>query len=144
MVGSMDDMLNTANIVVNNTDNGKCSNCGECCGNYLPLSAEDIKRIHKYLKTHEAKDHRNVVLQAEFDFTCPFRDNVKRVCSIYEARPEICRTFKCDQSPETIAKNKTLFEKRYKVVSMRQAFFGKGDVAEDMQALFAALAARAE
>lgn len=30
--------------------------------------------------------------------TCPFRDNVNRICTIYELRPAICKAFKCDKS----------------------------------------------
>lgn len=142
MIGSMDDMLQTAGKVVNNTDNGKCSNCGECCGDFLPLSQDDIKRIRKYLSSHKVKDHRNNVVQAGFDFTCPFRDNVKRRCAIYEARPAICREFKCDQTPERIAENKAFFNTRYNVVSMRQLFFGEDTRGDMLGAILGAFAGR--
>lgn len=127
MVGTLDDMIRDANGVIDYTHNGKCSNCGECCSDYLPVSRDDIARIHRYVEKHGIKEHRNNVVNAGIDLTCPFRDNVNRRCDIYPVRPGICREFKCDYSPTKIAHNKGIFHERHDVVSMRKEFFGYTD-----------------
>ena len=38
--------------VINYTENGKCSNCGQCCTDYIPISQKEINRIRKYIKKH--------------------------------------------------------------------------------------------
>lgn len=34
----------------NYTVDGKCSKCGNCCSDILPLSDDEIRRIHKYVR----------------------------------------------------------------------------------------------
>lgn len=138
-VGTIDDMLRDAAGITDLTDHGVCSNCGECCSDFLPVSPEDLRRIHKYVKANNIKERHNVMVSAAFDVTCPFRDNVKRKCAIYSVRPAICREFKCDYSPTKISQNKEFFHSRYKVVSMRQEFFGNGRAANVISALYSAL-----
>lgn len=41
------------------TFNGKCSNCGQCCSNLLPLSDSEVKRIKQYIKKHNIKEQRH-------------------------------------------------------------------------------------
>ena len=55
------------------TANGKCSNCGKCCSNCLPLSEAEIKRIKAYIKRHGIKEQRHNFASG-VDMTCPFRD----------------------------------------------------------------------
>lgn len=74
----------------NFTVNGECSNCGSCCGNILPLSDKEVKRIKTYVKKHRIKAYNNIpniMNQQLVDMTCPFRDNDKKICTIYDARP---------------------------------------------------------
>ncbi|MBQ6908995.1 MAG: YkgJ family cysteine cluster protein [Synergistaceae bacterium] len=80
------------------TNKGQCSNCGECCGTFLPVTKEDIAVIKEYIKTnnitpcyHGAKDADYII-----DEICPFLNSAKK-CSIYEVRPLICRFFKCNR-----------------------------------------------
>lgn len=113
--------------VLNFTDDGKCSNCGQCCSDFLPISDEEIKRIKRYVQRKGIKEHRlnyPTAAPAE-DYTCPFRNNVKRVCEIYEVRPAICRDFKCDKPEKEIWANKRMYHGMYRVVRMRNEFFGK-------------------
>ena len=35
--------------VIDNTCNGKCSNCGQCCGLFIPFNDDDIKEIKKQI-----------------------------------------------------------------------------------------------
>ena len=85
----------------------KCCQCGECCGRFLPLSKQDIKKIRKYLikypqiKTNSALQIINdVVTEEMLEDPCPFLDNTKKdkKCMIYPARPIICRVFVCKNS----------------------------------------------
>lgn len=114
-------MKNTISIT-NFTCNGKCSNCGECCGDILPLSKKDIKEIDKYLKTHDIKPTPKKIF-AILDNTCPFRDNEKKICKIYEVRPDICKYFKCDRTPKEAIRFRNLYNEERLSRSMREVFF---------------------
>lgn len=109
-------------IVKDFTQNGKCSNCGECCSNCLPLSEAEIKRIKAYIKKHNIKEQRHNVMSG-VDMTCPFRDNANRKCLIYEIRPAICRAFMCNHTHDDIMKAKLDIHKINRAVFMRAEFF---------------------
>lgn len=105
------------------TADGKCSCCGECCSNLLPLSEHEIKRIHKYIEKRHIKAHkRNLPLAEAIDMTCPFRNEEKRICEIYEIRPLICKLFKCDKEPNK-EEGILLGEEPRMLVNMRKEFF---------------------
>lgn len=92
--------------IVNNCIGNKCSNCGECCVDFIPLTKREVKNIKSYIRKNNIKE--NVYIEdGNFDNRCPFyvKDSCKH-CSIYPVRPEICKTFKCCQSAHTIADNK--------------------------------------
>lgn len=116
--------MNKSIHIKNYTNNGKCSNCGECCSDILPISKKDIERIREYLKNHKVERHNNPNCFTQYDFTCPFRNNLQHKCDIYEVRPEICRVFKCDIPPEKAALNRDLIENKHKARSMTNLFFG--------------------
>lgn len=117
--------------VMDFTKDGKCSNCGQCCSDFLPLSNEEILRIKRYIKKHGIKEQRHNYLQG-IDITCPFRSEAEQKCLIYEIRPAICRQFMCNYTEKDIMKAKFDFHKINKVVAMRSEFFGN---AEDKQLL---------
>ncbi len=107
----MDDLKNVLyNSKITNNCNGKnCSNCGECCTDFLPLTKREAKNIKAYIKKNDVKENIYVT-EDTFDLRCPFYvDNSDKHCSIYPVRPGICRAFKCCQSAHTIADNKTTF-----------------------------------
>jgi len=109
------------------TKDGKCSGCGECCSNFLPISDAEKRRIKDYIKKHNIKAQvRTSVLETEktIDLTCPFRDNKNKICTIYEVRPAICRSFLCSHKTEDIKKAKIDFNTKYNVCFMRTEFFG--------------------
>ena len=110
------------------TNGGKCSNCGKCCSNLLPLSNQEVNRIKAYIKKHGIKEQRHNVANG-VDMTCPFRDEANKKCLIYSIRPAICRHFMCNQSFEDIQRNKLNYHKINRVVFMRSEFFGN---TEDM------------
>ena len=121
--------------VTNFTQNGKCSNCGQCCSNCLPLSSKEIKRIKAYIKKHKIKEQRHNAMTG-IDMTCPFRDENNKKCLIYEIRPEICRQFMCNHNAEDIKRWKINFHKKFNIVFMRKEFFGSTEEADLMKYLF--------
>lgn len=120
------------------TVNGKCSNCGQCCSNMLPMSNREVKRIKAYVKQHGIKEQRhNFPVSNSYDMTCPFRDEANRKCLVYEVRPAICRQFVCNHKHEDIMNAKINFHESYQVVFMRHEFFGSKEDTEFMQNLTA-------
>lgn len=109
--------------VVNYTLQGKCSNCGQCCSNLLPLSNEEVNRIKAYIKKHKIKEQRHNAMVG-VDMTCPFRDEANKKCLIYTIRPAICREFMCNHTHEDIMKAKFNYHQINRVVFMRAEFFG--------------------
>lgn len=112
--------------VVDHTCNGYCVGCGECCGNFLPMSTEEVETIHRYLKRHRIKEQRHNAMMG-VDATCPFRDEKNRKCLIYSIRPDICRSFMCNYSVEYLADNRALFHRKNVIVDLRREFFGNGE-----------------
>lgn len=114
--------MNDEAMVTDFTVNNKCSNCGQCCSNCLPLSETEVKRIKAYIKKHNIKEQRHNAMVG-VDMTCPFRDEANKKCLIYEIRPAICREFMCNHTQEDIKKSKLDFHKTNRVVFMRAEFF---------------------
>ena len=110
-------------MVTDFTVNGKCSNCGQCCSNLLPLSNAEVTRIKAYIKKHKIKEQRHNAMVG-VDMTCPFRDERNKKCLIYEIRPAICSQFMCNHSHDIIMKAKLDIHKINRVVFMRSEFFG--------------------
>ena len=104
---------------------GKCSSCGECCVDPLPVTKEEIYRIKEYVKKHGIREHR----QAPFfdrnatDLSCPFRNQQTRKCEIYPVRPYICRTFICSKTVEDARNDRDLIHQDRKVYSLRWEVF---------------------
>lgn len=113
---------------------GRCSNCGECCTNFIPMTKDEIKQIHSYLGKHpEVTEQRHE--GAEFDLTCPFRDENKKRCLIYEVRPAICRSFICNKDTDVLKQEKLQAHKRGREVMMRNEFFGSDEELRMIQKL---------
>lgn len=97
----------------NCSKDGKCSHCGGCCTEFLILTEDEVKRIKEYVKKNNIKEIRHLN-DHEIKVLCPFRDEEKKICTIYEVRPEICKLFQCNQSMDVINKNKELINKKAK------------------------------
>ena len=110
-------------MVTDFTKGGKCSNCGKCCSNCLPLSKAERKRIRAYIKKHGIKEQRHNVASG-VDMTCPFRDEANHKCLIYEIRPAICREFMCNKPQDELMKSKHYYHRVNRIVFMRAEFFG--------------------
>ena len=108
-----------------NTKNGKCSQCGECCGNILPMTKKEVQDIRKYITKNNIKEYKRVVPLANpiLDLTCPFLDDNKKTekCRIYEVRPFICRHFVCNMQKDKFPKE--FFENEYEAINVRETFF---------------------
>lgn len=111
------------------TNNGKCSECGNCCSRYLPLNNHEINTIRRYIEKHHIKQQKhavNVYANPMFDVTCPFLDDTKpnHKCTIYDVRPMICREFKCDawRDENNIPKRK-IFNANLNVYDVVELFF---------------------
>lgn len=109
------------------TKDGKCVGCGKCCSNLLPLSNEEIKDILRYIRKYHIKEQKHILPTTEpvFDLTCPFLNESggNEKCTIYPARPHICRVFVCNQPPSKVKENKEHFWKTRKPCNMRETFF---------------------
>ena len=127
-VGFLDEVLADMKAgVYDFTKDGKCSNCGQCCADLLPISDEEVRKIRAYIKRNNIKEQKHflpIVLVPEFDLTCPFRSNAERKCVIYEVRPAICRDFQCDKPRKRIEADKDMYHGLYAPHSMRLTFFG--------------------
>lgn len=114
--------------VYNKTDNGKCTQCGACCSNLLPMTDKEITVIRNYIKKHHIKECNHSIPLAEpaLDMTCPFLDTSKRAekCTIYSVRPAICKCFLCSE-PHGALKHKELLRRARKPVHVREEFFGE-------------------
>ena len=47
------------------TSNGKCTQCGACCSNVLPMTEDEISVIHRYIKKHHINEHKHILPIAE-------------------------------------------------------------------------------
>lgn len=114
----------------NYTENGKCSCCGNCCSNLLPISQKEADTIHRYIKKHDIKECKHLLPVATpvLDMTCPFLDTDKKSekCRIYPVRPEICKQFICDNE-QRAKHNRKLIGQTRTVVDVRREFYNACD-----------------
>lgn len=129
MVGTFEKMQkDLSNGTYDFTDNGKCTQCGKCCSNLLPMTEKEIEVIRKYIKRYRIKEYKHMIPLAQpvIDMTCPFLDDSKSCekCTIYEARPRICRDFICCPSKRP-PMNDLEYKLKCRIVNVRSEFFGK-------------------
>lgn len=114
--------------VCDKTDNGKCTQCGVCCGNILPMTDKEIKVIRQYIKKQNIKECKHGILLAEpiLDMYCPFLNTDKKTekCTIYSVCPAICRCFICSE-PHGALKHKELLQGVRNPVNVREEFFNE-------------------
>lgn len=116
------------------TINGKCSQCGQCCSNCLPMTKEEVARIKKHIAKWHIKEQRHNVINGT-DWTCPFRDEAHKRCTIYEVRPWICRQFMCNHTAEDIENAKIDISRKADVYFMRKTFFNSNEEVDYMAEL---------
>ena len=99
------------------TCNGKCSNCGNCCIPWCPITKEEYKIIKTYIKKHNIKPVPLYTKNTEglvdsYFLDCCFHDRLNKKCLIYEVRPEVCRNFSCAHSFKRVDKDRRYYDKR--------------------------------
>lgn len=136
-VAFVDEMLSDmASGIYDFTEDGKCSNCGACCSDLLPVTAKEIKTIRRYMEEHGIKEQKHFMPTAQpiaIDLVCPFRNNQERKCMIYKVRPLICREWQCNKPRDGIGASAEIFKEPRLPISMRQTFFMKGGAENGMQ-----------
>ena len=108
----------------NYCQDGKCTGCGKCCSNLLPLSFDEVEQIKKYVKKNNIKkvSHLIPINSGSFDLNCPFMENTgNKRCRIYSVRPRVCRDFICDPAQRKIPSA----SQKYFPVIMSETFFEK-------------------
>jgi Fe-S-cluster containining protein len=127
---SIAEMLNDFNNgTYDLTDNGKCTECGNCCSVYIPLTDEEITAIRKYIKLHHIKECKHGVAiplaQPVLDMCCPFLDDSKpnHKCTIYSIKPKVCSDFIC--CPSKRPPIDIEYAMKARPVNVRETFFGK-------------------
>lgn len=97
--------------VVDFTDNGKCQDCGNCCGNFLPITNAEKATIRRYVKKHNLHPAKPYFVEGPWakptvHTECPFLLNTDgHRCMIYSIRPGICRAYTCHDplhNPEVV------------------------------------------
>lgn len=88
-----EELVSNVNLIVDNTVGGKCSKCGECCSNFLPISQEELDIIQRYVIENNIKPQTEVLVM-ENRLACPYWNHK---CLIYEVRPLICKEFYCNK-----------------------------------------------
>lgn len=96
--------------VINQTCNGKCSRCGQCCNAWNPITLSEYFIIKEYITENNIKPSLCRPEGNNLYITCPF--NTGHECSIYEVRPEVCKQFSCHLPEDIIDKNRTYFDSR--------------------------------
>lgn len=90
------------------SENYDCSKCpAYCCSVYgrVRVTQRDLKRLAKHFKVNEATARRRYTKMYDgertlrqkkdsiFSESCSFLNPLTRQCTIYEARPQVCREF---------------------------------------------------
>lgn len=60
--------------IYNFCKDGKCSQCGNCCSNLLPMSRKEVAAIRRYIRKNHIKECKHLLPTANrtYDMTCPF------------------------------------------------------------------------
>ena len=102
-------MVLSGNVkITNNSVCGKCSKCGECCTNLLPVTQKELETIQEYVIANEIRPQKQMIVMQN-RLTCPYYDGKK--CLIYEVRPLICKEFYCYKKPSAEIGEKFMKEK---------------------------------
>lgn len=59
------------------------------------MSAFDMVRLSAYVIKHGIRPHKR--MDRSIDLTCPYLTASTNRCSVYPARPEVCRAYRCDK-----------------------------------------------
>ncbi len=76
----------------------RCRGCGECCSRFLPLLPGEAATIARWALGHGISPHSPRGGAHAVDLMCPWLSDSCE-CTIYDARPLVCRLFSCDKRP---------------------------------------------
>lgn len=90
---------------------GNCTKCGNCCAATIPLTRKEEKRIREYINKNNIEPE---FFQTETDMNlrCCFYDRTNKICKIYEVRPSICKSFKCNRNINELLKERDVNQKK--------------------------------
>ena len=89
------DHSNDGNLY-NMTINNHCSNCGNCCGLFIPFTKKELFVIQDYVEDHKIEPVDRITDHG-FEAHCCFYDPINKKCNIYEVRPYVCKDFICNR-----------------------------------------------
>ena len=107
-------IANGTGEITDNSNCGKCSKCGECCTNFLPISQNELNTIQEYVIKNKIKPQTHMLVMQN-RLSCPYYDGKK--CLIYEVRPLICKEFYCYKKP-SYEMSKKFSQDKYITVDM--------------------------
>lgn len=84
---------------------GKCSNCGQCCGDAICVTPPEVRRIAKYVRGHSVNAFPIAIANGSVRVSCPFRNEAHKRCEVYPVRPLICKTFRCGMGEDASKAN---------------------------------------
>ena len=85
--------------------NGNCTRCGNCCAAMLPITKQEEKTIRKYIEDNDIKPEF-FCNETDMNLQCCFYDRTNKLCKIYDVRPSICRSFKCNRDNKELEKER--------------------------------------
>lgn len=88
------ELCRTRGVTDLRTERGGCRGCGECCSRLLPMSRMDERRLVSYVRRRGIEPRPEA--PGGVDLTCPLLSE-GRECMAYDARPDICRVYRCDE-----------------------------------------------
>lgn len=133
----MNVIQNTLQVVAMNCKNycdryGNCTRCGECCAASLPITRQEEKRIKEYVKQNNIEPE-SFQTEKDINLNCCFYDRTNKICKIYEVRPSICRSFKCNRDIKELEKEK---EENHRRAYWNKLIDGEITNLTDMRLLF--------
>ena len=75
----------------------------------LPLDQEDADRIQDFVFKNQIYPQKHMLVMRS-KLQCPYYRGGEKGCSIYEARPKICRYYKCDKKGINIEEMKSMIK----------------------------------
>ena len=118
------------------TDNGKCQDCGNCCGNYIPMTIIDKCRIKAYIRTHQIRPAKPLLVNGPWKKPtvhnqCPFLLNSEgKRCAVYPVRPAVCKAWSCHDLMNNQELIKLALSDEMETVNMYLMFYPRETMAE--------------
>lgn len=89
------------------THNGQCSRCGQCCGSLLPVTDAEMQTLREHIRRNgitPSVPNKDTFVTLQCPLLQPATAvSPHAVCKAYNARPAICRVFRCDQTEQQTA-----------------------------------------